>query len=148
MVNFKDIPPEMLIKKLTEELSKSVTEPDWVKDVKTGEHKIRGPTDNQWYFTRTASILRKIALMGPIGLQRLSAEYGGKTDRGSRRHHATNASRKILRSALQELERLGYVGKNKKGRFLLPNGQKLLNATSLAAATELKETVPSISKYV
>jgi small subunit ribosomal protein S19e len=147
MVNFKDIPPEMIIKRLSEELSKSVKEPAWVKDVKTGEHKERGPDDDNWYFVRLASLLRKIAVMGPIGLERLSAEYGGKVDRGSRRYHSSTGSKKIIRNALQDLEKLGYVAKNKNGRSLTPAGLKKLNALSLESLNELKEKVPAIEKY-
>jgi small subunit ribosomal protein S19e len=147
MVNFKDVPPETLLKKLSSELAKSIKEPDWVDDVKTGEHKERGPIDDDWYYMRLASVLRKIAINGPIGIEKLAAEYGGKVDRGSKRHHAAKGSRKILREALSELEAKGYVKKDKKGRSLTPEGMKILNAVSLEVINELKEKVPSIAKY-
>lgn len=148
MVNFKDVPTETLLKKLSAELAKSIKEPDWVDDVKTGEHKERGPIDDDWYYMRLASILRKIAINGPIGLERLAAEYGGKVDRGSKRHHAAKGSRKVLRHALLELESKGFVKKDRKGRTITSEGMKILNAVSLEVANDIKEKVPSIAKYI
>ncbi len=147
MVNFKDIPPEMLIKELAQKLSKDIKEPTWAKDVKTGEHKERGPLDDNWYYIRTAALLRKVAISAPIGIERLSAEYGGRVDRGSKKHHARKGSRKIIRHALQDLEKLGYVSKGKTGRTLTPNGLKLLNSTAKSAVNNLKESIPAIEKY-
>lgn len=147
MVNFKDIPPEMLIKEIAQKLSKELKEPIWANDVKTGEHKERGPVESDWYFVRTAALLRKVAVSSPIGIERLSSEYGGKVDRGSKKHHAGNGSRKIIRYALQDLEKLGYVSKGKTGRSISPNGLKLLNASALSSFGKLKESVPSMEKY-
>ncbi len=148
MVNFKDIPPEILLKRLSTELAKSIKEPDWVEDVKTGEHRERGPNNDDWYYVRLASVLRKIALIGPIGIERLASEYGGKVDRGSKRYHASKGSRKLLRQILIDLESKGYVKKDKKGRSLTAEGMKILNAVSLEAVNEIKEKIPSITKYV
>ncbi|MEM0134116.1 MAG: 30S ribosomal protein S19e [Thermoplasmatales archaeon] len=148
MVNFKDIPPEMLIKELSSRLSKEIEEPKWVKEVKTGQHKERGPNDANWYYIRVASVLRKVAVNSPIGIERLASEYGGKIDRGSKAHHAGKGSRKVLRTALQDLERLGYILKNKNGRSISSAGTKLLNSAALNASGPLKERVPSIEKYL
>lgn len=148
MVNFKDIPPEMLIMELSGRLSKEIKEPNWAKDVKTGQHKERGPNDGSWYYIRVASLLRKVAVNSPIGIERLASEYGGRVDRGSRKNHAGKGSRKILRAALQDLEKLGYVQKNKSGRSISPTGTKLLNSAALSVAGQLKEKIPSIEKYI
>jgi small subunit ribosomal protein S19e len=148
MVNFKDIPPEMLIKELSNKLSKEIQEPKWVKEVKTGQHKERGPNDPNWYYIRVSSVLRKVAINSPIGIERLASEYGGKVDRGSKAHHAGTGSRKILRTALQDLEKLGYVLKNKKGRSVSSAGTKLLNSAALNASKELKERIPAIERYI
>ncbi len=147
MVNFKDVPAESLIITLSGELAKTFKEPTWVNDVKTGEHKEKGSTQDNWYYIRMGSILRKIATYGPIGIEKLAAEYGGKVDRGSRRHHAGKGSRKILRYALIELETKGLVKKEKKGRTITPEGLKILNSASLKVVNELKETIPQLAKY-
>ncbi|MGC8645684.1 MAG: 30S ribosomal protein S19e [Thermoplasmata archaeon] len=148
MVNFKDVPPEMLIKEVSLKLKGSIKEPAWVREVKTGQHKERGPVDSDWYVIRVASVLRKVALNSPIGIERLSSEYGGKVDRGSQRYHASKGSRKIVRSVIQELEGLGYIAKSAKGRSISPAGLKLLNSVALEIATKLKESIPAIEKYM
>ncbi|MCL5873843.1 MAG: 30S ribosomal protein S19e [Candidatus Thermoplasmatota archaeon] len=148
MVNFKDIPPEMLIRELSNKLSKEIQEPKWVKEVKTGQHKERGPNDADWYYIRVASLLRKVAVNSPIGIEKLASEYGGKVDRGSKAHHAGKGSRKVLRTALQDLEKMGYVLKNKKGRSVSSAGTKLLNAAAKTASGALKEKIPAIEKYI
>jgi len=148
MVNFKDVPPEMLIKEISLRLKGSIKEPPWVMEVKTGQHKERGPVEQDWYFIRAASVLRKIALYSPIGIERLSSEYGGKVDRGSARYHASKGSRKVVRSVVQGLEDLGYVVKSGKGRSVSPAGLKLLNSVAAEIAVKLKESVPAIEKYI
>ncbi|MCL5408249.1 MAG: 30S ribosomal protein S19e [Candidatus Thermoplasmatota archaeon] len=148
MVNFKDIPPEMLIMEVSSRLSKEIPEPKWVKEVKTGQHKERGPSDANWYYIRAASLLRKVAVNSPIGIEKLASEYGGKVDRGSKAHHAGKGSRKVLRTALQDLEKLGYVLKGKKGRSISSAGTKLLNSAALGVSGKLKEKIPAIEKYI
>ncbi len=148
MVNFKDIPPEMLIRQISNKLSKEIQEPKWAKEVKTGQHKERGPNEADWYYIRVASVLRKVATNSPIGIEKLASQYGGKVDRGSKAHHAGKGSRKVLRSALQDLEKLGYVLKSKKGRSVSSSGTKLLNSAAKNASAALKEKVPAIEKYI
>lgn len=148
MVNFKDIPADMLINRIKEELKKKVQEPEWVLAVKTGQHKERGPYENDWYYDRLASVLRKIAILGPIGSIRLSAEYGGKVDRGSKRYHASTGSRKIIRQCMVDLEKIGYVSKDRKGRQITSEGLKFLNSISKEISEKLKEEMPEMSKYL
>jgi small subunit ribosomal protein S19e len=148
MVNFKDIPPELLIKELSNKLSKEIQEPKWVKEVKTGLHKERGPNEANWYSIRAAALLRKVAINSPIGIERLASEYGGKVDRGSKAHHAGKGSRKVLRAALQDLEKMGYILKNKNGRSISSAGTKMLNAAAKAVSSELKERIPAMEKYI
>ncbi|MEM0138809.1 MAG: 30S ribosomal protein S19e [Thermoplasmatales archaeon] len=148
MVNLKDVPPDMLIKEVSSRLKGQVVEPPWVREVKTGQHKERGPEDTDWYFIRTASVLRKIALNSPIGVESLSSEYGGKIDRGSARYHTGKGSRKIIRSIVQELERLGYVTKSKKGRSVSPAGTKILISAANEIASKLKGSITEIEKYI
>jgi len=148
MVSFKDIPAEMLIEKIKLELKNKVQEPSWALSVKTGQHKERGPYENDWYYDRLASVLRKIAILGPIGSIRLSAEYGGKVDRGSRRYHASTGSRKVIRQCMADLEKLGYITKSKKGREITSEGLKFLNSISKEIGEKLKDEMPEISKYL
>ena len=73
-----DITIENLIQKIEE-----IKPPDWAKFVKTGVHRKYPPQQEDWWYTRASSILMKIYLNGPVGVQRLRTYYGGKKERAS-----------------------------------------------------------------
>jgi small subunit ribosomal protein S19e len=58
-----------LIGKAAEELKKQkLVEPAmWSKFVKTGHHKERLPDEPEWWYQRSAAILRSIDKLAPIG---------------------------------------------------------------------------------
>ena len=66
-------------------------------------HKEKSPTQPDWWYFRTASVLRKIGVNGPIGTERLSRHYSGAHDRGSKPNRSSNGSRKVLRLIMQQL---------------------------------------------
>ncbi|HEU12616.1 MAG: 30S ribosomal protein S19e [Thermoplasmata archaeon] len=128
MVTVYDVDPDKFLKELAERLKKEdIKPPEWAKWVKTGIHREKGPVDDDWWYLRLASVFRKIYVKGPIGTSRLSSEYGGKVDRGTKPYHAWKGSRSIVRKCLQQLEALGYVEKNKKGRVVSPKGRSYLD---------------------
>ncbi len=126
-----DVNPELLIREIARDLKedKKLAEPGFAAFVKTGAHRERAPENRDWWYVRCASILRRIYADGPRGTESLRTQYGGKRSRGSRPHRFKKASGKVIRLALQELEKKGYLKheKNKKGRFLTPLGEKYLN---------------------
>lgn len=123
--------PREYIERLAEELKKIIKQPEWTPYVKTGMHKERPPMSKDWFYVRTASILRTVALKGPIGVQKLRIKYGGRKNRGVKEEHFYKGSGNIIRKALQELDKAGltkYAEKNKhKGRIITPKGQSLLD---------------------
>jgi len=128
----KEVLPSKLIQRLSEELKKdeNIKPPEWAKFVKTGVSSERPPLQEDWWFLRSAAILRKIYLYEPIGVQRLRTAFGGRRRRGHKPAHHRKAGGKIIRLILQQLEKSGYiqkVDKPKKGRAITPKGQKLLN---------------------
>ncbi len=131
MVSVYDIDPDVFIKELAERLKKEVTPPEWAKWVKTGIHREKGPVNDDWWYIRLASVFRKIYILGPIGISRLAGEYGGKVDRGTKPYHAAKGSRSIVRKCFQQLESLGYVTKDKKGRVLTQKGRSYLDKLAL-----------------
>lgn len=146
-----DVPPAILLPKLASALKSqhAVTPPAWAEFVKTGVHKQRAPIQTDWWYLRSASVLRKIALTGPTGIERLSAEYGGKRDRGSAPYHARGGSRSVLREIVQQLERSGLVQPMKKlGRRVSPEGQRLLDSLSRDTLQELAKSRPELAKYL
>src|SRR5674536_304535 len=54
--------------------------PEWAAWVKTVVHKEHPPQNDDWWYVRCAALLRRIAIDGPVGTQRLRSVYGGKTD--------------------------------------------------------------------
>lgn len=79
MITSHDVPASKLIEKLANYLKENVDEitpPPWASTVKTGAHVQRPPQNPEWWYTRCASLLRKIYVHGPIGVERLRAEYG------------------------------------------------------------------------
>jgi small subunit ribosomal protein S19e len=130
----REVEPQKLIEKLSEELKKNenIKPPDWSKYVKTGVSTERPPLQDDWWFLRSAAVLRKVYANGPVGVQRLRTAYGGrrKMPHGKKIHHHRKAGGKIIRLILQQLENAGYVKKvekPKKGRIITSKGQKLLS---------------------
>ncbi len=149
MVTAYDVPPEKLIGEVAKILKdeKKLEPPEWVDWVTTGVHKERGPEEDDWWYVRTASILRKIYVYGPIGTSRLAAHYGGKEDRGSKRYKARKGSRAIVRKALQQLEGLGYIKKDKKGRVITPQGRSFLDNVAKKIMEKLVNENKDLKKY-
>ncbi len=131
MVTVYDVPAEKLIERVAEKLPENVIPPEWASWVKTGVHKERPPENPDWWMIRSAAILRKIYLYGPIGVERLRSMFGGKRDRKSKPYKARRGSGSIVREVLQQLEEAGLVETmREKGRRITPKGQSLLDNTS------------------
>jgi small subunit ribosomal protein S19e len=146
-----DVPPAVLLPSLATELRsrQAVAPPPWATFVKTGVHKQRAPVQTDWWYLRSASVLRKIYLHGHVGIARLSADYGGKRDRGSAPYHARTGSRAVLREIVHQLEKSGLVQPYKtQGRRLSPEGQKLLHTVSRDALKKLAAERPELAKYL
>lgn len=139
MVTVYDVPPEKLIAKAAAQLRtiETIKVPDWAEFVKTGRHTEKAPVQNDWWYTRSASVLRKVFLKGPIGTSRLAGEYGGFADRGSKPNRAVKGSRAIARRCLIQLEQAGLISKDQKnGRIITAKGQALLDAAAKQAYDE------------
>ncbi|MCD6522997.1 MAG: 30S ribosomal protein S19e [Candidatus Diapherotrites archaeon] len=130
MASINDVPAQVIIQKVAEQFKQmpEMKAPEWTKWVKTGAHAERKPDNPDWWYVRCASILRKIYIQGPIGVQKLRKWYGGKKNRGVKPEKHVDASGKIIRTALQSLEKAGLVEKHKKGgRIITSKGQSLLD---------------------
>lgn len=131
MATVYEVPPDKLIEELANKLKEANIEmPDWAMFVTTGIHREKAPVEEDWWYKRVASVFRKVYIMGPVGASRLAAEYGGKVDRGTKRYHAAKGSRSIIRKSFQELEKLGYIKTEKKGRVVTEQGRAYLDKLS------------------
>ena len=145
-----DIPANILIRRLAQDLKSrdEIAPPEWTPYVKTGAHKERAPDDADFWFVRCASILRKIYLNGPIGTEKLKIEYGGRKRRGAKPNKFHKSGGAIIRTALQQLERAGFVKKRgNQGREMTDIGRSYMDKLSAALKTELSEAIPELAKY-
>ena len=69
MTTYHDVPADLLIGELSARLAEmeAISPPEWSTIVKTGTHRERPPTQDNWWFIRSAAILRKVGKLGPIG---------------------------------------------------------------------------------
>ena len=134
MTTYLDVSSETLVESVANSLKEleALQPPEWAPYVKTAAHRERTPVQPDWWYLRSAALLRKIALKGPIGTQRLAKLYSGSRDRGSKPNRSMSGSRSIIRKSLQQLEQAELIEtlmENKvcRGRMITPKGQALLD---------------------
>jgi small subunit ribosomal protein S19e len=146
-----DVPALQFIEKLAKYLRENVDEvqpPTWASMVKTGTHVQKQPQNPNWWYTRSASILRKVYVHGPVGLEKLRAYYGGRKDFGVKPEHAVKAGGSNIRKILQQLEAAGLIQTgNSQGRKMASKGRKLLQEVAEDLQKELVKAVPELKKY-
>ncbi len=146
-----DVPTQMFIKKLAKYIKDNidqVTPPLWTPYVKTGSYATQQPRNPDWWYTRCASLLRKTYTKGPIGVERLRAQYGGRKDLGTRPEHVRKGGGSNIRKLFQQLEEAGLVEKLKgQGRVLTSEGTRLLDTIATEIKGELEKKMPELAKY-
>lgn len=149
MAKAYDVPADVLISRLADMLkSENIGKPDWASYVKTGSHAVRPPQDREWWYKRCASVFRKIYLHGPIGVNDLRIDYGGSKAVGYAFSHHRDAGGAIIRNAIHELEKLGYVEKVQgKGRVVSHQGMKKLDRLASDILDELAVQNPILKIY-
>ena len=132
MVTVREVAAEKFVNRLKEELKKvkEIEPPEWSKFAKTGSQKQRPPEQEDFWYIRSASILRRVCLDGPVGIERLRSYYGGTKKGMYKGAHFRKGGGSVLRKILQQLEKAGLVEKVKGGRKITVKGQKFLNGIS------------------
>ena len=142
MVTVYDVHAAKLIIKVSEKLKENdkIVPPEWAEFAKTGIHTERAPVQQDWWYTRAASIMRKLYVKGPMGTSKLAGEYGGFNDRGCKPNKAVKGSRNIVRKCLIQLQDAGLLEatQDKQGRKISPAGQKLLDNSAKEVFDESK----------
>jgi small subunit ribosomal protein S19e len=150
MVTLYDVPADALIEAVAAELEGRIEQPAWAEFTKTGASRELPPQQDDFWYVRAASLLRKLAMDGPRGIDRLSTEYGGKK-RGSARYRVakpnhTSGSKKVIRVVLQQLEEEGLVTTVKgEGRRITPEGQSFLDSVAGDVLDDLDR--PDLERY-
>ena len=130
MISVKDVDQQQFTVALAAFLKKSgkVKLPEWVDLVKTNVAKELGPYDEDWYYTRLASMARHLYLRSPVGVATMTKIYGVRRNNGSCPSHWSRGSGSIARKGLQALEQLKLVEKDANGgRKLTSQGRRDLD---------------------
>ncbi|GAD53326.1 SSU ribosomal protein S19e [Halarchaeum acidiphilum MH1-52-1] len=150
MATLYDAPTDELIDALAEELDDVVEAPEWALFAKTGHDREMPPQQDDFWARRAASLLRKVAISGPVGVERLSTEYGSLAN-GSTRYRVapakkTDGSKNIIRTILQQLEDDDLVQQQgSEGRIVTGEGRSLLDETAGDVLEELDR--PELERY-
>lgn len=149
MAKAYDVSAHDLIIRLAEQLKKEkkIEAPGWGAFVKTGTHVEKIPENKDWWYTRCASILRKVYVHGPVSISDLKSEYGGRKRIGYNLDHHKDAGGAIIRKALQQLEYAGYITKKKEGRLITEEGMKKVDRVATEIYKEIVKTVPGLERY-
>lgn len=151
MTTAYDVPADVLITKLSAYLKENMREiqpANWAGYVKTGSHVERVPQNPDWWYVRSASMLRKLYMNGPVGVSKLRKEYGGRKRRGVRPAHFAKAGGNIIRTILQQLEQAGLAQKDGiNGRVVSGKGRSLLDAMSTQIKRDLDRERPELQNY-
>ncbi len=132
-----DVDQKKLVKSIAEEFKnkKILVPPSWAKFVKTSPAKDRPPEQQDWWFLRGASILRRMYIdRKPIGVSKLRRIYGDKSKNTYSSHHFKTASGAIIRKLLQQLEAASLIQKsnlkNHAGRMISSKGISFIDKIS------------------
>ncbi|UPM43813.1 30S ribosomal protein S19e [Halocatena salina] len=148
MTTFYDVPTDALIEAVGEELD--IEAPEWAAYTKSGVSRELPPEDENFWQRRGASLLRRVAIDGPVGIERLRTQYGG-SKQGSTRYRVrpdmkADASGNVIRTILQQLESEGLVEiAEGEGRRITGAGRSLLDETASDVLEDLDR--PELERY-
>ncbi|ELY87260.1 30S ribosomal protein S19e [Natrialba taiwanensis] len=150
MATMYDVPADDLIEALAADFEDRLDEPEWGEFTKSGVDRELPPKQEDFWATRAASLLRKVADRGPVGVERLATEYGGGKN-GSNRYQVApdkraDGSRNTIRTILQQLEEEDLVETAEgEGRRITAEGQSLLDETAGDVLEDLDR--PELERY-
>tara|TARA_Y100000310_G_scaffold345223_1_gene462850 strand:- start:2458 stop:2877 length:420 start_codon:yes stop_codon:yes gene_type:complete len=131
-----DFNPQEYNLKLAEALKEipEFKQPEWSEFVKSSSSKERPIEDPEFWYKRSASILKQIYTNETVGVNRLRTRYGSKKNRGSRPEKFKRAGGKIIRTILQQSDKAGFTEikkvtrglKGKVGRKLTQKGKSFM----------------------
>ncbi len=130
MTNAFDVKGSALVRLAAERLKGLMAKPAYIDYVKSGANRERTPNSPDFWYIRSASILRQVYMNGPIGVERLRTRYGSRKEHVIHRRHHTKAGGSIIRDACQSLEKLEFVKNTKAGRVITPKGKSFLDKLS------------------
>ena len=146
-----DVPADELIKRTAQYLHDNfgdINPPSWAIYVKTGSYLDKPPQDPDFWYIRSASLLRKIYVNRVIGVDHLKKEYGGRTRKGTVGKHKKSGGGTIIRNILKQLEKVGLVETiNRQGRKVTQKGTSILDSLAGEVLKNLEKETPGLEKY-
>ena len=109
--------------------------PEWIHFVKSGPAKERPIEDPDFWYKRSASILKQVHKMKIVGVNRLRTKYGSKKNRGAAPEKFKKSGGKIIRTILQQTDAAGFteiaktvrgVRQRRPGRQLTEKGKSFM----------------------
>ncbi|KAK7105683.1 hypothetical protein V1264_017031 [Littorina saxatilis] len=115
--------------------------PEWADIVKLGRFNELSPYDEDWFYTRAASVCRHLYIRSPAGVGAFTKIYGSKMRHGTAPSHNCRANRSVARKVLQSLEALKLVEKdpNTGGRRLTGQGRRDLDRIAAQVKSSSKK---------
>merc|ERR1719399_1299977 len=108
--------------------------PGWIDHMKTAAWKELSPLDDDWYYVRAAAIARRIYVRQGAGVGALQKYFGGKARNGVHRNHNKKASAGVIRHAVQQLAKIGWLEDCESGgRQLTRVGRQQMDQIASAA---------------
>lgn len=135
----KDVDQDKIVEHVASFLKKSgkLKVPENMDIVKTAKFKELAPSDQDWFYIRCASILRRLYHRSPAGVGAIKKIYGGRQRNGVRPSHFCRADGSVARKAIQALENIKMVEKHAEGgRKLSAQGQRDLDRIAAQIVTQ------------
>eukprot|EP00913_Durusdinium_trenchii_P034498 g32274.t1 len=130
IVTVKDVEPEKFISAFSQHLKRQgrFELPKWADVVKTSKARELPPSDPDWLYVRTASMVRKIYIRKGMGVGAFRKVYGSQQRRGTCTNVFTKSSGKIARYILQQLEEMGLVEQDEEGGRMITKDRASFDA--------------------
>jgi len=130
MASVKDVDQQKFVTGFADFLKKSgkMAVPEWADLIKLSRANEQGPTNDDWYFVRAASVARHLYIRAPAGVGSFTKIYGSRKRNGSAPSHWTRSYQSVSRRVLQSLESMNLVEKDPNGgRRLTSQGRRDLD---------------------
>ena len=115
--------------------------PEFVDYAKTGISRILPPSNPDWFYIKSAAVLRRIYIRPFTGIGGLKKVFGSTWGQ-SRPLHFKKASGSVIRKSLQGLEGLNLIAKSDdEGRVITKSGRRDCDRIAMKVLRNSKKAV-------